>query len=566
MKFTLVSLKNIFYKLRYNYMKKIVSNIAILLSIATIVSCDKDFNTIGSEVIGDDHFDFLIKDDVTLSAYTKRTGAVQSNNLPINSLGIYVDPYFGTTKSTFVSQLELSSIAPYFGNIREIQSTDSIYLYVPYFSEQTATGSGIEPNTFKLKSVYGDSDNATLDLKIFENGYFLRNYNAADPSISQKYYSDEKTSLIENNLASAQLNDGSNLSENTQFKFNKEEIIIYKTNGSGAYLDSNGAVTTDDSKRVVKERLSPGMWINLNKSFFETKVLNAPDSKLINNNLFKEYFKGLYFQVDANSSGNSNALALLDFSKAYITMQYHTKEAATDEFKKKTFKLNLKGNTINFFENTFSSEYNDELTNTNAPNTDEFLYPKGGDGSVVFIDLFGDDDAGDDDLIPEELEELRSQSILINEAYLTFYVKNEGQKNPTRIFLYDATNNTPILDYIFDSSTATDPANNKFSYGGILEVVENVDTKYKIRLSSHINNLIKGTNPNTNKNVRLGLSVTQNINNGNRYDIKDSTLFGNTNLPIGSIMSPLGTILYGNHPSTDPSKKMKFEIYYTKPN
>jgi hypothetical protein len=547
-------------------MKKIVSKIALMLSIVAIVSCDKDFNTIGSDVIGDDHFGLERKEDVTLVAYTKATGAVQSNNLPTNSLGIYSDGYFGKSKSTFVSQLELSSVSPDFGIEIDIQANDSVYLYVPYFSKQTATGSGNDANTFELQSIYGDYETASFDLKIYENKYYLRSFDAIDPSVSQKYYSDQKDDVEGLIGGNPHLNDGANVVENTEFRFKEEEIIIYKTDGNGAYLDSDGAVTTDLTKRVVKERLTPGMWINLNKDFFENRILNASDADLVNNNVFKEYLKGIYFKVDANSSPDSNVLAMLDFSRAYINIQYHSKAAlSTDDLKKKTFKLNLKGNTVNFFENTSNVDYVNAIGSPNETIGDEFLYPKGGNGSVVFIDLFGPDVDGD--LIPDELKQLRDENILINDAYLTFTIKNNGQKNPTRIFLYDATNNIPILDYIFDSSTATDPENNKFFYGGILVVENDVDTKYRIKFSSHINRLIRGTNSDTNKNVRLGLSVTQNINNGNRYGVKNAiTGTTNKNIPIGSVMSPLGTVLYGNLPQVPEAKRLKFEIYYTKAN
>ena len=547
-------------------MKKIVLNSALVLSFLSLISCDKDFNTIGSDVMGDDHFGLEKRDDFGLIAYTKKTGAVQSNNLPSNMLGVYDDSYFGTTKATFVSQLSLASVDPDYGIEREIQANDSVYLYVPYFTTQSATGTGNEPNTFEFNSFFGDEE-TSFDLKIFENGYFLRDFDATDPTIRQKYYSNENLSLIEPNLIGSQLNNGTDVSQNTNFKFSKSEIIIYKTNANGEYLDSSGEITVDDTKRVVKERLAPGMWINLDKTFFENKIINASSSDLLNNNIFKEYFKGIYFQVEATSG--SNALTFLDFSKGYINVQYHSKAAeATDELKKKSVKINLSGNTINFFQNNFNPAYENELDNSNSVTGDKLLYPKGNDGSVVFIDLFGED--LDNNEVPDELDELRAENILVNDAFLTFYVKNNGQKNATRIYLYDATNNIPLLDYIFDSSTTTDPKNNKLLFGGILEVDEDDNgIKFKVRLRSHIDKVINGDNEATNKNVRLGLSVTENINNSAVYNVFDQSLLGNEKLPVGSIINPLGTIIYGNNileTDTDYDKKLKLEIYFTKPN
>ncbi|VXB34886.1 conserved hypothetical protein [Flavobacterium sp. 9AF] len=551
-------------------MKKIVLNIVLLLNAIIFTSCDKDFNSIGSDVLGDDHFGLEKRDDFSVIAYSKGTGAVQSNNLSSNMLGVYhQDDFFGTTTASFVTQVALASVAPDLGIEREIQANDSVYLYIPYTSTQTASGEGIEPNTFELSSIYGDEDTA-FDLKIYQNGYLLRDFDAVDPSTRQKYYSNENTS-IESNVVGGQLNNSSNPLENAGFKFSKDEIIIYKTNGNGEYLNSENQVTTDLTKRVVKERLAPGMWINLDKTVFETEIINANASDLANNNVFKEHFRGLYFKVDAISG--SNAMALLDFSKGYITVQYHSKAAlTTDELKKKSLKINLSGNTVNFFQNNFSSAYGTALNDSNSTTGDELLYMKGNEGSVVFIDLFGPDN--DANNVPDELDELRNGNLLINDAFLTFYAKKgeingqtlDAKKYATRIYLYDATNNTPILDYTFDSSTATDPKNNKLIFGGILEVDDSDEAvKYRIRLNNHINRIVNGTNENTNKNVRLGLSVTENIANSSSYNVFNSTSFGNEKLPVGSIISPSGTVVYGNNTSVD-DKKLKLEIYYTKPN
>ena len=77
-------------------------------------------------------------------------------------------------------------------------------------------------------------------------------------------------------------------------------------------------------------------------------------------------------------------------------------------------------------------------------------------------------------------------------------------------------------------------------------------------------------------NVRLGLVVTENI--GNPYNVYLSSPFysgSGTNsvqskyIPAMSVANPLGTVLYGsNIPLGDPdyNKRIKLEIFYTKPN
>ena len=56
------------------------------------------------------------------------------------------------------------------------------------------------------------------------------------------------------------------------------------------------------------------MRLNLNKSFFKTKIIHAPSGKLATDDVFKEYFRGLYFKVEKSGSSAGN-LAMLNFKK-----------------------------------------------------------------------------------------------------------------------------------------------------------------------------------------------------------------------------------------------------------
>jgi hypothetical protein len=72
-----------------------IYKILLLISIvAFFAACDKDFNEIGLDVIGDDHFGLIKDDSQTVLAYNTTTGQVETSNLPINSLGYYNNPFF----------------------------------------------------------------------------------------------------------------------------------------------------------------------------------------------------------------------------------------------------------------------------------------------------------------------------------------------------------------------------------------------------------------------------------------------------------------------------------------
>ena len=137
---------------------------------------------------------------------------------------------------------------------------------------------------------------------------------------------------------------------------------------------------------------------------------------------------------------------------------------------------------------------------------------------------------------------------------------------PNRIYLYNLEDNTPIVDY-FETSTSVNPKFNKLIYGGIAIKENTTDTKsskYKIRLTAHVNNIIN----NDSTNVKLGLAVTELITNTASATLRNPTNTEIDRIPVTSVINPLGTILYGgvNSPNVPAAKKMKLEIYYTKPN
>lgn len=557
---------------------------SLLLFSIVLVSCDKDFNSLDSDVIGDNNFDLELYDEASIIAYSKATPPIQTNNLPINSLGVYNNSVFGKTKAQFVTQVELASPNPTLGTNVDIKANDSVYLYVPYFSNSKTTD-GV--TTFELDSIYGNQ-NSTLNLRIYENKYILRDLNPnPDPndilSYNQKYFNNDK-GLVESDLGT-QLNISANTAENTQFKFSNSEIIIYKTDGNGNFLNSSGAIVTNVADRVVKERKRPGMWINLDKNFFETQILNAGSGKLFNNTVFKEYFRGLYFQVEEN--GSESVMSTLDFSQGTITVQYHSditttsNNVSTTTNAKRQLILNLKGNSVNFFDYSDDTDYQTAIdNNSNSTTGAERLYLKGGEGSVAFIDLFGPD--ADQNGVPDQLEELRNNNWIINEASIVFHIDNtengmeptiggRPKNEPNRIYLYDATNNRPIVDYTFDSSTFINPKFDKFIFGGIIEVTGEGQNKkgisYKVRITEYINRIINNDDPNINKNVRLGLSVTESIAFPQNAVLKTPIAIGSEQVkfvPIASAMNPFGTVLYGNN-TTDDAKKLKLQIFYSKP-
>lgn len=553
-----------------------------VLTAILLVSCDKDFNEIGTGIVGGDNDHYLFaKDSVfTIKAYNQKIGPVAMHNLPINPLGIYKNPIYGTTASGLVTQLEMAtgSINRVFNNTDtelyvDLPVIDSVILNVPYYNKLKSTASdGVK--TYTLDSIYGVKD-SKLKLSIYQSNYFLRDL---DPSSqfadAQVFYNDMQE--IENQKTPFVLNNSTNTRENTQFFFDKNE---HKT------------TVLSSSNEEVATRTAPSMRLHLDKNSFYTKIINAPTGQLVNNAVFKNYFRGLYFKVE--DLGDSNTMAMINLTSAKVTMYYKEDKITPDnpatttvnEYKlervSKSFEMNLAGNRVSLQSN--SNENTDYLTAANSTSEASKLYLKGGQGSMAIIDLFGPD--ADNNGIADELEQIRNNGWLINEANLTFYVDKTAMAStftvePNRIMLYDLNNSTVLVDYLTDQTQSSRyPKQNKYIHGGFLlktdgtfisqikdeatGLIANKGTKYKIRLTNHIKNLIK----NDSTNVRLGLVVTESIGTIGYSKLK--TPIGTIKkVPQMSALSPLGTILYGaNIPFGDPNyyKRLKLEIYYTKP-
>jgi hypothetical protein len=152
---------------------------------------------------------------------------------------------------------------------------------------------------------------------------------------------------------------------------------------------------------------------------------------------------------------------------------------------------------------------------------------------------------------------------------------NSKYQEAERLYLFDATNQKALADYAFDASNSSNPKRNKFIYDGIVQRDVTADKKaikYRIRISQHINNLINSSNVNINKNVKLGLCVTESIAVTGNYYYKTPISFTSGPdiefFPVASIMAQQGVVLHGTNPalSADADKKLKLTIHFTKPN
>lgn len=513
------------------------------LSLVFFISCDDDSNEIGADIVGNDNFETGTPEFYDVNAISQITGPVETLDLAVNALGIYKNPVFGTTKANIAIQLQLNTLNPTFDEALEPE-IESVVLYVPYFSTRLSTSSE-NVSTYKLDSIYGEA-NSKIKLRVFESKYYIRDIDPTSPTQDiQRYYSNENDAF--DLVKGAQLNNAQDMSQNDEFVFSAAEIVEL-------------GIPTDEVPKPAEVRLAPGLKLDLDINFFKSKILDAPTGKLLNNNVFKEYFRGLYFQVESAGTNDGN-LAMLNIKGGKITIKYKQfKSAPTTEDPKpeqeiKTFILNLNGKSVGFFQNEAV-----------APVDPDRLALRGGEGAMAVVDLFGPDN--DNNGIADKLEELRANQWLVNDASLTFFIDNAAMGGtgyePNRIYLYDINNKRPLVDYYSDqNSPSSKPKFSKSVFGGIIKKSNLRGNYYKLNITNHIRGLIQNSD---STNVKLGLVVTENIGDFSNKNLKTAIPTYNINeIPSASIMNPLGTILYGSGENVPIDKRIRLKIYFTKP-
>lgn len=613
-----------------------LTTVSIALITVFLIGCDKEFSTIGSEVIGEGNYETK-KATFDVIAYNRNLTNVRTDGLSHYQLGTYVHPFFGTTRASIVSQLSLSTINPRFGAYSATQELEryqenqaspdthlvddeeetvtAVYLHIPFFSNQIpdTDGDGAEddidpePETFNVDA---DGDGVIAPLDSDDNDPNTdydgdgvidgdENENGTSP-----YYADsdgdgindnedtvvncsnenfELDSIFGNreenfNITVSKVTDfiqsldpGSNF-ENTKAYFSDDTFNVdpnpwfqgtYQISTTNYVIEKDSGIEdnedTPEDESITCETFAPGIRIQLAETTVFQEFLDAEGSdELASNSNFSDYLRGVMIEADATDLMmflNLNGASLsIDYSFQKIDNKNTPEDTSDDEVVtgESTFKINLSGKIINLFEN---EEYPTEVSFDEQ--NPENLYVKGGSGTYVELNLF-DEDRAVLDTIPKNW--------LINEANLVFYLDEddlssyEEFKQPDRIYLYNLTNETTLVDYNFDFIGSSPTSQIKYPiFGGVLED-NNSGPKYKIRITEHINRIIRKDST----NAKLGLFVTNNILNVLNVT-GNSVSEGELLIPQASITSPFGTVLHGANINVPENKRLKLEIYYTEP-
>ena len=494
----------------------------ILLISIVILSCNKDYNTIGLNLIDNNPFKTSLE-EVPVFVKMRKIPPYVANSLTTFQLGEFQDNIYGTSKVSFLGQLNFEDPSLVFGNtsqskednpddgnllqIPEEETVKNVFLDIPFFTnvddddndgvinfydvdssdpysdsdgdgvsdadESNAGQNPLDPDTdgdgipdgedtesvnpnagqtiYELDSLLGDSK-ASFKLKVSELDYFLRPY---DPEANfeqfQKYYSNN---TISKDFAGTTLFDD-------EMSINSNELVFYE--------DDDPDTDDVDESEAVKERLTPRVRVELDRDFFQSRIIDKEGSDDISNiDNFKLYFKGIVIEAYDFSDP---LLMILNFNEAEIKVEYeykeYNKQGTEDDTSDDTidtsdgeFKFKFNGIKLNSFNNDALPGYVYTSILDTLKNPKQ-VYLKGGEGIMAEIELFKNDNGVD------ILEEIRLKEWLINEANLSVYIDKEmlslsgGIIEPSRLYLYDINNKAPVIDYFVDNSAGPKPHQTK---------------------------------------------------------------------------------------------------------
>ncbi len=502
-----------------------------------IPSCEEEIATLGRGVGDENTFFETGTAFFDVSAFNKEITAVNTNQLPLYQLGTFEDPVYGARNAGIVSEVTLIGENPVFGNLTqeeeenenfdENETIKEVLLYLPFQSSPSSDG-----ESFELDSIFGNRDQQ-FTLTVSKSSFFSDKDPESSFTEAPEFYSNHDFSGTLEGI----------IGQQTESSVSAQEIILFEDD------DPN---TPEDESTQERAQLPPGILVSLDNAIFQTILDKEGQPELENEDSFNDFFQSIHIEVTATEA----LMFLLDLTQASITFTYTHQDQDTGEEAEEEFILGLlvnigdvQSNAINTFEDTsFSGEIAMALDNDENA---ERIFVKGG-SILTEIRLFDTADDG-----AADIEAIRADNLFINEAFLVFHVDTDAFNGaeavePPALYLYNADTGEPIFD-ADDISALSD-------YDGLLQDDEE-GSRYRIRITDHINGIIRGDAEN------ISLALTQTFNTA-ITEVRETV--GNEgappfiSMPEMAVISPLGTVLFGSDDTVDETQRLQLEIRFTK--
>ena len=251
--------------------------------------------------------------------------------------------------------------------------------------------------------------------------------------------------------------------------FNLKSLAASQPIGTVSYIPRfrTDSLQTDTTQQVITVRLS---------NSFGNRLLGIDSLNMVNNDIFLNYFKGLY--IESTPVSRRGTLVNILASSSMVVLYYHDAKSDTlgYAYRATANSANVSGYTHDYSQARFISSLNKNI------NLDTLIYvqPTGGIKSTIQVPSFS--------------TWKDSSNYIINKATLTFHVDTimsdyRRYPMPGRLYL--------ILTEKSTSGEEQFPADSKFSssyYGGFYDATT---ATYSFNVTQHLQQLIQGDLNNT---------------------------------------------------------------------
>lgn len=504
--------------------------IGVLVCLFTaIISCEKDFTDIGSNVISNTKFD---TDAISVDIIAKNSPLekVQSDNISLQLsqylLGVYNSPDYEKLEASIVSQLATNTGLKVVDNTYGADTTvvtkiDTVFLKLPY--QVTLNSDGTK---YEIDSIFGDKSKS-FNLNVYRSNTYINLYNPSDPTKFNSFYSNDVFEKY-----------GNELNSQVDFPFQPNQNDTALVVKRRLY---NDVVSNKDTLRLFSSTEStipiPFGRIPLDKDKFKEIFLDKYETgEFDSQDAFADYFRGLIIEA----SGNESSLISFNFNNTNSNLNpslevYYTNTVLKSGsivldtiYKNNTFPLS------GFRINTFKME--EKI----YPDNNEIII-QGTAGSEANITLFDQD----------KIDELRAKNLLVNDASLTFYINQSADTTnvPERLYLYKNNKDlsSPSFSQIKDaiSEVAFEGVG-----GNLVRDSNGKKEKYTFKITDYISDILSG---------EINYSPTLNIKTYNPTDSPTSatdTIFRNFS------WNPKAVTLFNNS-ALNGDKKVVLKISYS---
>lgn len=504
--------------------RKIAYLSVVGLLISSIISCEKDFTDIGTNVIKNN--EFSVKDTIIeVSINSKNIDAVIADNLKRNHntywLGVYNNSDYKKIEASIITQVGYITDPKlvkktYKSDTTVVTKMDKVFLRIPYLSTKKGKESDGKP-IFKIDSLLGTPETPTT-LKVYQNETFLNRLDPNNPT---------KTNIY---LTNNDYTKGALLNEDADFKFTIPQNSKTKDT---IYIINRNLSTGKSFKDTLKfKNAAPFMVVPLDKNKIKSTLTDKfGGSEFANQVNFSEYFKGLIIEA----SGNDGVLAPFSFTgdsapklEIYYTNTLLKAGKVIDTLKRNiTFSLNGIRN----------SKY---VTSSNTGNTSNSFPIQGTAGNFGEINILNN----------AKIQKLKDKNWLINDASLFFYIDQSKDTThvPKNLFLYKQDTNPEILGVQTPDIMVDGPD----IFGGKLTLKNSKKDHYRFRITQYLADILDG-------------KTTYRKLNLNAYNVTNKPTSPVDTVVTNYNWNPRGVWLY-NGDSGNTSRKAILKISYTKKN